>query len=1450
MEVGMSKKPFTSKRVGRISYRLISGLLLVALMLAATQLIYGVGGVFATALLTASKSDALVVDADNSSNITPGDTLEYTVVIQNTGSSDAAGAAFSDTLDSNTTLAQINGSNFISTPIARNDSYSTVGNVLLTVPVGQGVLLNDDDPDGTGALTISSFPTNSANSGNVTLNPDGSFTYNPPAGFSGVDTFTYAVQDTDGNSDSASVSISVSPVVWFINNTAGGPGDGRFTSPFNSVANFNSLAADDPGDYIFIYQGSGAYAGAITLLNNQQLIGHGVGLTVSPNLSIVAASRPTISNVTLGSGNTVRGLNITAASGTALSGGSVGTLTINNVSVTNTSGAGVSLSSGALAVTLDSVSATGGVNGIYLSNNGGSFTVNGGVIQNSTGHAIQVANSSAGPLNFTLQNSIITNAAVGFNGINFEVPFAGTGSFGTVTVTGNTISNNGSTGLRANIQGSGSIGKIDIGSNTFSGNGVKQDFGVDLSTNGTASIDFDVHNNATMSGDRTQVNINSQANSMMEGYIRNNTITLNPADVGIAIWVVGEGNGLVTVDINNNTITGFGDSGIDVEARGGTGDVYARIINNSATTTATFPLAGMYLRSGNGTVGETSLLCVNASNNNMNGGAGAVADYYLDRFSPTTTLFQIQGLSPAAATPSQAEAFIVTTDSAPPATAFAENGTYTAATCNTVSFASVPGNQPFAAQEAEKVSSEAAAKAIHGVLAVLNQNVVHFAKELISTWKVSTAYASGETINATLGTLNPGQTVTLTFRATINAAVPGGTSQVCNQGTFTASGGINGQTDDPDAGGAADPTCTLLADGVPPDTSITTMPLNPSSDSTPTFAFTGTDNLTPAGSLTFECQVDSGGFIACTSPYTTLTLSDGPHTFQVRAKDAAGNTDPTPASNNWTIDATPPSVTINQASGQADPTSDSPINFTVVFSEPVSGFGNNSADVTLTSTAGTTTAAVTEIAPSDGTTYKVAVSGMTANGTVSASIPAGVANDAAGNINNASSSTDNSVTFVADNTPPDTVVLSGPTNPNSSTSASFTFSGTDNPGGSGTASFECQLDSGAFSACASPTSYSGLSQGSHTFQVRATDAAGNTDPTPASYAWLIDTTPPDTTILSNPSNPSSSTSAAFTFSGTDLGGSGVASFDCKLDSGAFSACASPISYSSLSLGSHTFQVRASDLAGNLDPTPASYTWDVHASTSMLYNGVQIVNVGSSFQPAAKLSSSVSACVSSQSISFSLDDNPLVSGSQGSYSLGAATTNSSGQATLASIVTTPWLEGIYEITATFAGTASCDPSTYTATLTVASPGNSATGGGWYTLSGSGRNNFGFAVRKVDNKCLTNCAYKGQVLFMNNGKWRLKGTLTSYSKLATGQGAASGVGTLYWWDTSLNGGLGDWVIASPNVNFTINFFDSNKNGKASTDTFGINIQYLPVAPPQPNNLPNSTPTLLKGGDIKVQ
>ena len=127
---------------------------------------------------------------------------------------------------------------------------------------------------------------------------------------------------------------------------------------------------------------------------------------------------------------------------------------------------------------------------------------------------------------------------------------------------------------------------------------------------------------------------------------------------------------------------------------------------------------------------------------------------------------------------------------------------------------------------------------------------------------------------------------------------------------------------------------------------------------------------------------------------------------------------------------------------------------------------------------------------------------------------------------------------IVDATPPATTIDTFPPDPSGSASASFTFSSSE--AGS---TFECQLDSGGFAACTSPKNYTGLREGSHTFEVRAIDAAGNTDPTPASYTWTIDTVAPNTTIDSSPSDPSGSAAASFTFSSSETG----STFECQLD---------------------------------------------------------------------------------------------------------------------------------------------------------------------------------------------------------------------------------------------------------------------------------------------------------------
>jgi hypothetical protein len=256
------------------------------------------------------------------------------------------------------------------------------------------------------------------------------------------------------------------------------------------------------------------------------------------------------------------------------------------------------------------------------------------------------------------------------------------------------------------------------------------------------------------------------------------------------------------------------------------------------------------------------------------------------------------------------------------------------------------------------------------------------------------------------------------------------------------------------------------------------------------------------------------------------------------------------------------------------------------------------------------------------------------------------------------------------NTPPETAVETGPPAITNASSATFTFSGTDEQDAPGDLTYECSLDGGAFVPCAATATFAHLSDGTHTLEVRAVDTEGLVDSEPATFTWLVDTTPPvvtvpanitvdatsaggatvtyvttsddgsgsgiatsscspgsgtfalgtttvtcvvtdnagntttrtftvtvrntapDTTILTKPPAITNSTTGPFTFTGSDFQDP-VASlrYECRLDGAtSWSSCTSPKSFTSLTNGSHTVQVRAVDTKGLVDPTPASYTW--------------------------------------------------------------------------------------------------------------------------------------------------------------------------------------------------------------------------------------------------------------------
>ena len=553
-----------------------------------------------TTTVTATKA------VDNA-NTAPGGTLMYTVTITNTGASTATGVQFTDTISNNTTLV---GGSVASSPIGQNDSYTATGNIPISPT--NGVLANDIDPD-TGnntGLTVTQVQGLAGNvgvatnttatgiggvTGSVNVASNGSFTYEPPPGFTGNDTFSYRVADASGKFNDATVTITISNMVWFISNTGGGLNRGTFTNPFTTIGAFNTAntgAAPNPqpGHHVVLLPAGGTYneTDGINLRDNQTLTGSAVAFnTVFPGAdanstaayTTFAASTgaaPTI-NATAGDAvdlalnNAVRGLNVGNTPGFfGFDGTAVGNLTIATVNKTGTGGAINVSTSGAFGSTVNfgtlesSSSPTHNINlvgvtgtlgvvsgGTGLSNSAGNSAnvrVSGGSV--SLTYPGNVSKANAGPMvtalgghTGTLTFQTGTLSATNGSGLQFDNA-DGTYNFnGTTTLSGGAVVNI--------INGSGGAFTFGTGTSITAGNN-QVPVTVD---GGTAAVTYSGGITKTGNGDAVRVQ-----NGHATGTITFQTGTLNITD----------GNGLQfdnadsTYNFSGTTMLNGGDAAIDI----------------------------------------------------------------------------------------------------------------------------------------------------------------------------------------------------------------------------------------------------------------------------------------------------------------------------------------------------------------------------------------------------------------------------------------------------------------------------------------------------------------------------------------------------------------------------------------------------------------------------------------------------------------------------------------------------------------------------------------------------------------------------------------------------------------------------------------------------------------------------------------------------------------------
>ncbi len=344
-----------------------------------------------------------------------------------------------------------------------------------------------------------------------------------------------------------------------------------------------------------------------------------------------------------------------------------------------------------------------------------------------------------------------------------------------------------------------------------------------------------------------------------------------------------------------------------------------------------------------------------------------------------------------------------------------------------------------------------------------------------------------------------------------------------------------------------------------PETTITNDPPDLTNSQSIVFDFESSEP-----NSTFECEKTADGhWFSCTSPYEINNLSEGWHIFKVRATDEAGNTDQSPAAHDWTVDLTAPSYDIT--SKPNDPTTDTSATFEfttdadIIWCKIDDGAWNDSCtspDSWNDLSVGTHTweLKVFDLAGNEaGESYSWEIIGL-------------------------------------DTDAPETTITNDPPDLTNSQSIVFDFESSEP-----NSTFECEKTAdGHWFSCTSPYEINNLSEGWHIFKVRATDEAGNTDQSPAAHDWTVDTVRPETTINDpKPGNPTTDITATFHFESSEPN----STFECRRDELSWESCTSPETYADLTVGTHTFEVRATDLAGNQDESADSYTWTIETETA-------------------------------------------------------------------------------------------------------------------------------------------------------------------------------------------------------------------------------------------------------------
>ncbi|HEY2248171.1 MAG TPA: cadherin domain-containing protein [Bradyrhizobium sp.] len=462
------------------------------------------------------------------------------------------------------------------------------------------LLSGASDVDGPGPLIVVAGNLATAHGGSVTMQSDGDFTYKPPVGYTGSDSFNYQVSDQNAGASgvglgTGTVTINVAaPNVWYVNADAATDGDGSSENPFNNLSHFNGVAGvDHAGDTIFLETASNHYtapAGGLQLENNEQLISQSAGLVVPDGgagtvtlVSQSGANAVVDGGVILGSGNNIQGVNFGTSTTFALSGNNVGTVHVNdltNGTINNSGGGAVSITGSGNAVNMDFTSLTSGAgtNGVVINGASGTFHAHGGTISGASGADVSL---SSGTLNFTDDGAISDSTGTVVSISNMTAGTQSfTGTIGTTVSTDGAISLSSNTGATMNF--SGGMALSTSTSNAFSASG-----------GGTVNVTGTNHLTTT-----TGTALNVANTTIGTSGLTFHDISANGAANGIVLNNTGTNAGLTVTGSGNATQGGDSSGGI---IQGTTGDA----ISLTSTLNPSFTNMNIHNNAGSGIHGTT-----------------------------------------------------------------------------------------------------------------------------------------------------------------------------------------------------------------------------------------------------------------------------------------------------------------------------------------------------------------------------------------------------------------------------------------------------------------------------------------------------------------------------------------------------------------------------------------------------------------------------------------------------------------------------------------------------------------------------------------------------------------------------------------------------------------------------------------------------------------------------